>query len=61
MHHGETALMHAVQDGNVETLKTMLALGAKTSIRGAKEMTALDHAKKRCDKEMIALLEAANY
>ena len=53
--------MHAVQDGNVETLKTMLALGAKTSIRDAKEMTALDHAKKRCDKEMIALLEAANY
>ncbi len=36
MHHGETALMHAVQGGNIETLKTMLALGAKTSVSDAK-------------------------
>ena len=59
MHHGETALMHAVQGGNIETLKAILTLGAKTSIRDAKGMNALNHAKKRGNKDMIALLESA--
>jgi ankyrin repeat protein len=56
MHHGETALMHAVQGGNLNNVEAMLALGARTHVTDAKGMTALDHARQVNRKDMLALL-----
>ena len=56
MHHGETALMHAIHAGNDVNLNVMLELGARTDIRDAKGLSALDHAKKSKRKDFIDLL-----
>jgi ankyrin repeat protein len=56
MHHGETALIHAVQGGNIANVEAMLALGARTHVTDAKGFTAMDHARKVNRKDMVALL-----
>jgi uncharacterized protein len=56
MHHGETALIHAVQGGNIANVDAMLSLGARTHVADAKGMTALDHARKVNRKDMLTLL-----
>lgn len=56
MHHGETALMHAIHAGKKANVEVMLQRSASTEIRDAKGLSALDHAKKTKRDDLIALL-----
>jgi ankyrin repeat protein len=55
---GETALMMAVANGYVPVVNTLLEAGARREIKNQSGETALDHAKKRGDPTIIALLNA---
>jgi ankyrin repeat protein len=57
--HGRTPLHWAVMGGHVEVVRLLLSRGAKVNIKDEDGKTALDLAREKRDREIIALLEKA--
>jgi ankyrin repeat protein len=55
--YGMTALMTAVQEGQVDVVKALLAAGADRKLRNKKPETASDIARLNGRTELLSLLE----
>jgi ankyrin repeat protein len=56
---GQTALMGAAVSGKVETVKALLEAGANVLVKDRDGRTAIDHAEKGGNEEIIKVLREA--